>query len=108
MVVVVVVRGVVDYLHQSMKLLGIKEIVAEKNHIPCSCSLLLLLDSHMAYMQVEQDRLALPHPHPHPHQASQFFTDNFCVSPLDYNGKSMSEMLHRWDRLVKKVLWKKK
>ena len=28
-------------------------------------------------------------------QATQFFTNNFCVSPLDYNGKPMSEMLSR-------------
>ena len=29
-------------------------------------------------------------------QASQFFGENFCVSPLDFNGKTMSEMLHRY------------
>ena len=28
-------------------------------------------------------------------QATQFFGENFCVSPLDFNGKTMNEMLHR-------------
>ena len=38
---------------QSIALLGIARMVATKNHIPCSCSLLLLLDSQMGYTQVE-------------------------------------------------------
>ena len=37
---------------QSVATLGIKRMVAVKNHIPCSCSLLLLLDSQMGYTQV--------------------------------------------------------
>ena len=32
--------------------LGIKTMLAVKNHIPCSCSLLLHLDSHMGYIEV--------------------------------------------------------
>ena len=38
---------------QSIALLGIARMVATKNHIPCSCSLLLLLDSQMGYTQVK-------------------------------------------------------
>ena len=73
-------------------------MVAVKNHIPCSCSLLLLLDSQMGYTQVshiidceKKHRVV----HVHVLQASQFFAENFCVSPLDFNGKTMNEMLHR-------------
>ena len=81
-------------------------MVATKNHIPCSCSLLLLLDSQMGYTQVKyvnnhygddaddalrKDIMAIFFIL----QASQFFGENYCVSPLDFNGKTMSEMLHR-------------
>ena len=47
----------------------------KKNHIPCSCSLLSVLDSLVG-----------------DHQSNFIFQDNFCVSPLDYNGHTMYSM----------------
>ena len=73
-------------------------MVAVKNHIPCSCSLLLLLDSQMGYTQVcdiVEKLLISSKLLSCLLQATQFFGENFCVSPLDFNGKTMNEMLHR-------------
>jgi hypothetical protein len=44
---------------QSLTNLGIKKMIAVKNHIPCSCSLLVLLDSHMGYTEVTQNNVVV-------------------------------------------------
>merc|ERR1719369_637207 len=62
----------------SLTNIGVVEAVASKNHIPCSCSLLNILDSIMGYSQ-----------------ATTFFQDNSCVSPLEFNGQPMLVMLQR-------------
>ena len=49
-----------------------------KNHVPCSCSLLSILSSLLGE-----------------YQANRLFSENFCVSPLEFNGHTMMEM---WDR----------
>ena len=65
-----------------------------KNHVPCSCSLLSILSSLLGEYQVLSLIQGTVTNTPPP-QANRLFSENFCVSPLEFNAHTMMEMWHR-------------
>lgn len=56
---------------------GIKNISVINNHFPCGCHVHTLLDSPLSNGS---------------YQRGDFLSRNYCISPLDVNGKAMSEL----------------
>lgn len=56
---------------------GIRNISVINNHFPCGCHVHTLLDSPLSNGS---------------YQRGDFLSRNFCISPLDVNGKAMSEL----------------
>lgn len=56
---------------------GIRNISVINNHFPCGCHVHTLLDSPLSNGS---------------YQRGDFLTRNYCISPLDVNGKAMSEL----------------
>lgn len=56
---------------------GIDQLVVVNNHFPCGCHIHTLLDSPLANGTYQQ---------------GDFLRNNFCISPLEVNGRRMSEI----------------
>lgn len=56
---------------------GIKNLTVVQNHFPCGCHVHTLLDSPLSNISGGRD---------------EFLSRNYCISPLDVNGKPMSEL----------------
>lgn len=56
---------------------GIEQLIVVNNHFPCGCHIHTLLDSPFANGTYQQ---------------GDFLKNNFCISPLEYNGRRMSDI----------------
>ena len=72
-----------------------EQFVSIKNHVPCSCSLLSVLLSLLGDHKVGRAGPENSFSKNFPAQANKLFSQNFCVSPLEFNGLTMAEMLLR-------------
>ena len=72
-----------------------EQFVSLKNHVPCSCSLLSVLLSLLGDHKVGRADPENSFSKNFSAQANKLFSQNFCVSPLEFNGLTMAEMLLR-------------
>ena len=80
---------------QTLIIPDMEQLVSTKNHVPCSCSLLSVLLSLLGDHKVGRSAQYKGHLKIFSLQANKLFSQNFCVSPLEFNGLTMAEMLLR-------------
>lgn len=59
--------------HKGDAIFNVRELSARENHFPCDCQIHLILESDFANGSI-----------------SAFRQNNYCISPIEYNGKPMS------------------